>query len=245
MFDHIGIAVSDLAASERFYRTVLAALGAEPSHADSDLVEWTDWAIGPTDHAHPVTRGLHVRFRASSRRAEDAAWQAGVGAGYRGAGGPGPRPRDRSDQYGRFLLDPDGNSLEVSAQQADPVAAGCVDHLWLRVRDLSAARRFYATIAPHAGLRVGEEASHRVQLCGEGFSFSLIDDGRPLTQHVHLAFAAADDATVRAFHAAALAAGYEDHGAPDERVVYHPGYYGAFVLDPDGHNVEVVNHNEG
>ncbi len=48
---------------------------------------------------------------------------------------------------------------------------------------------------------------------------------------------------MRAFHAAALAAGYEDHGGPGERAVYHPGYYGAFVLDPDGHNVEVVNHN--
>ena len=50
---------------------------------------------------------------------------------------------------------------------------------------------------------------------------------------------------MRAFHAAALAAGYEDHGGPGERAVYHPGYYGAFVLDPDGHNVEVVNHNDG
>jgi len=50
---------------------------------------------------------------------------------------------------------------------------------------------------------------------------------------------------VRAFHAAALAAGYADHGGPGERAVYHPGYYGAFVLDPDGHNVEVVNHNDG
>ena len=48
---------------------------------------------------------------------------------------------------------------------------------------------------------------------------------------------------MRAFHAAALAAGYEDHGAPGERPVYHPGYYGAFVLDPDGHNVEVVHHD--
>ena len=63
------------------------------------------------------------------------------------------------------------------------------------------------------------------------------------TEHVHLAFPADADDTVRAFHAAALAAGYEDHGAPGERAVYHPGYYGAFVLDPDGHNVEVVNHN--
>jgi len=53
----------------------------------------------------------------------------------------------------------------------------------------------------------------------------------------------AENATVRAFHAAAVAAGYTDHGGPGERAIYHPGYYGAFVLDPDGHNVEVVNHN--
>ena len=83
----------------------------------------------------------------------------------------------------------------------------------------------------------------RVQLCGPDFSFSLVRDERPLTEHVHVAFPAREDATVRAFHAAALAAGYQDNGAPGERAVYHPGYYGAFVLDPDGHNVELVNHN--
>ena len=122
---------------------------------------------------------------------------------------------------------------------------GRVDHLWIRVRDLAASRRFYTTIAPYAGLRIGVDEPNRVQMVGVGgdFSFSLIDDGPPATEHVHLAFPAQDDATVRAFHAAALAAGYEDHGGPGERAVYHPGYYGAFVLDPDGHNVEVVNHN--
>jgi catechol 2,3-dioxygenase-like lactoylglutathione lyase family enzyme len=83
-----------------------------------------------------------------------------------------------------------------------------------------------------------------LQFSGADYSFSLVRDGRPLTEHVHLAFSAREDATVRAFHAAALAAGYEDNGAPGERAAYHPGYYGAFVLDPDGHNVEVVNHNE-
>jgi hypothetical protein len=69
-----------------------------------------------------------------------------------------------------------------------------------------------------------------VQFRGEDYSFSLIDDGRPLTEHVHLAFPAREDATVRAFHAAALADGHEDHGGPGERTVYHPGYYAAFVL---------------
>ena len=97
--------------------------------------------------------------------------------------------------------------------------------------------------ADHDAVAVGVDEPDHVQMVGEDFSFSLIRDERPLTEHVHIAFPARDDATVRAFHAAAIAAGYEDNGGPGERAVYHPGYYGAFVLDPDGLNVEVVNHN--
>ncbi len=246
VFDHIGIAVSDLAASERFYRTVLSALGVEPSHADDALVEWEDWDIGPTDGEHPVTRGLHIGFRARDRAQVDAFWQAGIEAGYRDDGEPGPRARYGPTYYGGFLLDPDGNSVEaVHTDREKAVPAGSVDHLWIRVRDPQASRRFYTTIAPYAGLRLTRDEPGRVQLSGPDYSFSLVRDERPLTEHVHLAFPAREDATVRAFHAAALAAGYEDHGAPGERAIYHPGYYGAFVLDPDGHNVEVVNHNRG
>src|SRR4029077_4512585 len=91
VFDHVGIAVSDLAASERFYRTVLSVLGAEPSYADAELVEWDDWDIGATDRDPPVTRALHVGLRAPSREAVDAVWQAGIDAGYRDDGAPGPR----------------------------------------------------------------------------------------------------------------------------------------------------------
>jgi catechol 2,3-dioxygenase-like lactoylglutathione lyase family enzyme len=246
MFDHVGIAVSDLAASERFYRIMLGRLGVEPSHADAALVEWEDWDIGPTDGEHPVTRGLQVGFRAATREAVQAFWRAGVDAGYRDDGAPGPRPEYGPDYYGGFVLDPDGNSAEaIHSERGDPVAPGRIDHLWIRVRDLRASKRFYATIAPHAGIALGDEAPGRVRFTGAGFSFSLVADGRPLTEHVHLAFPAREDATVRAFHEAALAAGYADHGGPGERAVYHPGYYGAFVLDPDGHNVEVVNHNRG
>jgi catechol 2,3-dioxygenase-like lactoylglutathione lyase family enzyme len=90
VFDHVAIAVADLAASERFYRTVLSVLGAEPSHADAELVEWDDWDIGPTDREHPVTRSLHVGFRAPSREAVDAFWQAWIDAGYRDDGAPRP-----------------------------------------------------------------------------------------------------------------------------------------------------------
>ena len=244
MFDHVGIAATDLAASERFYRAVLSTLGVEPSHADAELVEWEDWDIGSTDREHPVTRGLHVGFRAPSHEAVDAFWQAGTDAGYRDDGAPGPRTIYGPDYYGGFLLDPDGNSVEaVYMDREHPVPDGRIDHLWIRVRDPAASRRFYMTIAPHAGLRIGVDEPDHVQLRGDDVSFSLIADERPLTEHVHLAFSASDDATVRAFHDAALAAGYEDHGGPGERAVYHPGYYGAFVLDPDGHNIEVVNHN--
>jgi catechol 2,3-dioxygenase-like lactoylglutathione lyase family enzyme len=245
VFDHVGIAVSDLKASEGFYRTVLSVLGVEPSHADAEMVGWHDWWIGPTDSEHPVTRGLHVGFRARDRAQVDAFWQAGVDAGYRDDGAPGPRTQYGPAYYGGFLLDPDGNSVEaVHDDGGDAVRDECVDHLWIRVRDPQASRRFYTTIAPQAGLRLTHDAPDRVQLSGPDYSFSLVRDERPLTEHVHLAFPARDDATVRAFHAAALAAGYEDHGAPGERAVYHPGYYAAFVLDPDGHNVEVVNHND-
>jgi catechol 2,3-dioxygenase-like lactoylglutathione lyase family enzyme len=245
MLDHVGVAVSDLAASERFYRTVLSELGLEPSHADAGLVEWDDWAIGPPDAAHPVMRGLHVGFRAPSRAAVDAFWQAGVDAGYRDDGAPGPRTVYGPDYYGGFLLDPDGNSVEaVHDDRDDPVPDGRIDHLWIRVGDLEASRRFYATIAPHAGIVLGDDEPGRVQFTGPGYSLSLIDDERPRTENVHLAFPAGDDATVRAFHAAAIAAGYTDNGGPGERAIYHAGYYAAFVLDPDGHNVEVVNHNE-
>jgi predicted lactoylglutathione lyase len=244
VFDHVAIHNADLGASEHFYRTVLTVLGAEPSYAGAEIVGWDDWWIGVTDREHSVTRGLHVGFRAPSGEAVDAFWQAGINAGYHDDGAPGLRTAYGPDYYGGFLLDPDGNSAEaVYRERAGPVPDGCVDHLWIRVRDLAASRHFYMTIGPHAGLRIGVDEPNHVQMVGENFSFSLIDDERPLTAHVHIAFPAKDDATVRAFHAAALAVGYEDHGGPGERAVYHPGYYGAFVLDPDGHNIEVVNHN--
>ena len=76
---------------------------------------------------------------------------------------------------------------------------------------------------------------------GNDRSFTLLEG--PPTENLHLAFSAADDAAVDAFHRAAVAAGYRDNGAPGERPEYHPGYYAAFVLDPDGTNVEAVCHH--
>jgi catechol 2,3-dioxygenase-like lactoylglutathione lyase family enzyme len=100
---------------------------------------------------------------------------------------------------------------------------------------------FYETVAPHAGFRLGCHTAERAQFVADGGSFSVVR-GTP-TEHVHMAFPASENTTVEAFHLAATAAGYRDNGPPGERAVYHPGYYSAFVLDPDGNNVEVVNRN--
>jgi catechol 2,3-dioxygenase-like lactoylglutathione lyase family enzyme len=244
MFDHVGLAVSDLAASRRFYRTLLSVLGLEPTHEDPAMVGWDDLWIGSADADHPLAQGLHIGFRAPSRDAVDRFWQTGIAAGFQDDGAPGPRTAYRSDYYGGFLLDPDGNSVEaVHYERELAVPDGRIDHLWVRVRDPRVSCRFYATIAPHAGLRLAHDSPERVQFSGTDFSFSLVCDERPLTEHLHVAFAAQADETVQAFHAAAIAAGYTDNGAPGERPVYHPGYYAAFVIDPDGYNVEVVNHN--
>jgi catechol 2,3-dioxygenase-like lactoylglutathione lyase family enzyme len=241
VFDHVTIRASDRAASERFYRTVLPTLGIEPTHVGEDFVEWDDFSLAQATADRSPTRRLHIGFVAPSRAEVEAFWSAGTDAGYRDDGAPGPRPQYRDDYYGAFLLDPDGNSAEAVHHGALR-RGGNVDHLWIRVADVAAARAFYATIAPHAGLRpgAGDRPGH-AHVAGESGSFSLVP-GEP-TEHVHLAFPADDDATVDAFHRAATDAGHRDNGAPGERAVYHPGYYAAFVLDPDGNNVEVVNHN--
>jgi catechol 2,3-dioxygenase-like lactoylglutathione lyase family enzyme len=120
---------------------------------------------------------------------------------------------------------------------------GAIDHLWIRVADVAAAKRFYETIAPHAGFELGHERPERVHFRTATGSFALVA-GVP-TEHVHLAFPVEENSEVDAFHAAAVEAGYRDNGPPGERPIYHAGYYGAYVLDPDGNNVELVNHSRG
>src|SRR5262245_12796115 len=189
-----------------------------------------------------VTRGLHVGFGASSRERVDEFWEVGTAAGYTSDGGPGPRPQYIEDYYGAFLLDPDGNSVE--AVHYDGVLTGHVDHLWIRVGNVEASKRFYETIGPYAAIRGTRRSPERVKFSrGEGAgSFSVLT-GDHVTEDVHLAFPAPDNRTVDEFHRAAIDAGYRDNGTPGERRVYHPGYYSAYVLDPDGNNVELVNHN--
>jgi catechol 2,3-dioxygenase-like lactoylglutathione lyase family enzyme len=240
MFDHVTIRVTDRIASERFYDTVLTPLGIDRTYRTDTFSEWRDFMLTAGGDAHPPTRRLHVGFVAPSREQVDDFWRAGTEAGYTDDGPPGPRPEYRDDYYGAFLLDPDGNSAEAVHHGALR-RGGAVDHLWIRVADVPAAKRFYETIAPYAGLRAMGGTPERAQFAGDSGSFSLVR-GTP-TENLHMAFPTEDDADVQRFHQAATAAGYPDHGPPGERARYHPGYYAAYVLDPDGNNLEVVNHH--
>jgi catechol 2,3-dioxygenase-like lactoylglutathione lyase family enzyme len=208
VFDRVTIRVADRAAAERFYGTVLGAAGIAPTAAG----EWGDFSLVSSDAEHPPTRLLHIGFAVPTREHVDAFWRAGTAAGYRDDGAPGPRPRYKPDYYGGFLLDPDGNSAE--AMHHDSVRVdGTVDHLWIRVANVTASKRFYETIAQDAGLRLGTDTDERVSFVrdGEGGgTFSLVA-GVP-TQHLHMAFRATGQETAGALHS-----------------------------DPDGNGVEIVS----
>ena len=241
MFDHVTIRVTERAASEGFYDTVLPTLGIDKTYETDQFCQWSDFGLALADDTTPPTRRLHVGFVAPSREQVDLFWQTGVDAGYTSDGEPGPRPQYRPEYYGAFLLDPDGNSVE--AVHHDLLRrGGNVDHLWIRVADVAAAKRFYETIAPFAHLRLRTDTAERAQFTGGDGSFSLVAGDAP-TEHLHMAFPTTDDRDVQQFHDAAVAAGYESNGEPGERPRYHPGYYAAYVLDPDGNNIEVVNHH--
>jgi predicted lactoylglutathione lyase len=239
MFDHTTLRVSDRRASERFYDTVLRTIGVEKTRADESFAEWGDFSIAAAATEKPVTRGLHIGFGAPSRGHVDEFWRTGIEAGFESDGEPGPRTEYGDDYYGGFLLDPDGNSAE--AVHFEDVRRG-IDHLWIRVADVEASKRFYETIAPHARIGKTTETPERVQFTGETGSFSVLS-GDHMTEALHMAFPARDNQAVDDFHQAAIEAGYADNGKPGERPTYHPGYYSAFVLDPDGNNIELVNHN--
>jgi len=124
-----------------------------------------------------------------------------------------------------------------------------LDHLGATVSDIGRSRRFYdAALAPlgiAVIMEVTPEQTGGTTHLGYGDAgkpYFWIGDGGDQTGRMHVAFAVPTRAAVDAFHAAALAAGGQDNGAPGVRPHYHPNYYGAFVLDPDGLNVEAVCH---
>jgi catechol 2,3-dioxygenase-like lactoylglutathione lyase family enzyme len=124
------------------------------------------------------------------------------------------------------------------------MAGAPLDHVSLRVTDYGRAQAFYDQALAPLGVS---------RLFGDGAHFAGYGDARPYfwigqgaaAGYAHVAFTAPDRASVDAFYAAAMAAGGRDNGKPGLRPEYHASYYGAFVLDPDGHNVEAVCHGTG
>jgi catechol 2,3-dioxygenase-like lactoylglutathione lyase family enzyme len=242
MFDHVTVRVSDRDQSERFFDTVLVPLGIDATFRSNAFAVWDDFALTAADAAHAVTRRLHVAFTAPMREQVDAFWRAGVDAGYEDDGEPGLRPHYAPDYYAAFLRDPDGNSVEAVHRDGLRRRGGVVDHLRIRVADLEPAAAFYRAVAEVAGLPIRRDDADGLALAGgaTGGAFSLVPG--LATENLHVAFPG-DDETIRRFYETLVVAGFRGNGEPGERPRYHPGYYAAYVLDPDGNNVELVDHH--
>jgi catechol 2,3-dioxygenase-like lactoylglutathione lyase family enzyme len=127
-----------------------------------------------------------------------------------------------------------------------------IDHAGVQVSDFERALRFYEQALAPLGISIVMRVTAEMSggYVGAGFgkggkpSFWL-ERGESTKPPLHIAFVAESRAAVDAFHRAAIAAGGRDNGAPGVRAHYHPNYYGAFVLDPDGHNIEAVCHLPG
>jgi catechol 2,3-dioxygenase-like lactoylglutathione lyase family enzyme len=189
VFDHVTIRVADLEAAAGFYDTVLPTVGIERTATTADGVAWGEFRIARATAEHPATERLHIGFGAPSRDHVDAFWTAGTAAGHPDDGAPGPRPQYTPDYYGGFLRDPDGNSAEA-VHGTGAERPGVIDHLWIRVAEVAAAREFYLAALPGTGFEpAGDEPDHalfRAAAC----SFSLVP-GEP-SRNVHLGFGPGD-----------------------------------------------------
>ena len=212
-------------------------LGKERIATEDGFAEWGDFSIDRD--GQPVTQRLHIAFYAPHELV-DAFHRAGVEAGFTSDGAPGPRPQYTPEYYGAFLLDPDGNSVEAvyvaERARARPDRPPVAAHRRRRRR--------------HALLR-DDRARMRASRCagtppitpsssGRGGSFSLLA-GEP-TVNVHIAFPRRQRRR-RRLPRRRRRGGLQGQRRARRAPAYHPGYYGAFVLDPDGNNIEAVNHN--
>jgi catechol 2,3-dioxygenase-like lactoylglutathione lyase family enzyme len=241
MFDHITYRVADLETASTALTAVLDELGIEQTTSAPTLSVWGNFALAQTDGAHASARRVHVAFVAPIPAHLDRFWQAGIDAGFTDDGPAGPRRVYADDYYAAFLKDPDGDSFEaVYRDGARP--RGSVDHVAIRVSNVEESTAFYSTIGDAAGLALQRQSLESAAFAvGASDGSLLLFAGGP-TQNMHLAFSGEDD-DVRRFHADATAAGYRSNGEPGERPRYHAGYYAAYVLDPDGNNIEVVDHH--
>jgi catechol 2,3-dioxygenase-like lactoylglutathione lyase family enzyme len=228
MFDHITLRVADLAAAGSAFAAVLDELEIEQTVSTPSFAVWGNFALTETDEEHPIARGAHVAFIAPTPAHVKRFSQAGINAGF---AGDGPAA----------LRDGAGNTFEA-VHSGGERPSGNIDHVAIRVNDVEASTAFYSTIAAAAGLTLQRQATDGATFAvGASDGSFRLTAGEP-TQNVHVAFSGVDD-DVRRFHADATGAGYRSNGEPGERPRYHDGYYAAFVLDPDGNNIEVVDHH--
>jgi catechol 2,3-dioxygenase-like lactoylglutathione lyase family enzyme len=241
MFDHVTLRVSDLADADRAFAEVLDELELAQTTSTPSFSVWGNFALTQTDEEHPIAQRAHIAFIAPTPAHVDRFSQAGIAAGFADDGPAGPRPNYADDYYAAFLKDRAGNSFEAVHRDGKR-PTGNIDHVAIRVKDVEASTTFYSTIGIAAGVtirrRTADSAAFSVGASGGSL---LVIAGEP-TQDIHIAFSGEDD-DVRRFHADAKAAGYPSNGEPGERPRYHEGYYSAYVLDPDGNNIEVVNHD--
>jgi catechol 2,3-dioxygenase-like lactoylglutathione lyase family enzyme len=239
MFDHITLRVTNLAEASHAFGAVLDELEFEQTINTPSFSGWGNFILTQTDDEHPIARRVHIAFIAATPAHVDRFARAGAEAGFADDGPAGRRPDYADDYYAAFLRDGAGNGFEAVHRSGER-PRGNIDHVAIRVGDVEAATAFYSTIGPAAGLTIRRQADDRAAFrVGESDGGFAVIAGEP-TQYVHVAFSGDDD-DVRRFHADATSAGYRSNGEPGERSRYHDGYYAAFVLDPDGNNIEVVN----
>jgi catechol 2,3-dioxygenase-like lactoylglutathione lyase family enzyme len=239
VFDHVVIRVSSFARSAPQLRAALTELAIEPTAYSTEFARWGNFLVSEADEGHPATQGLHVAFIAPSQEQVDAFWWAGLAVGLVEDGAPGLRPQYGDDYYAAYLRDADSNSIEAVHHSASP-RRGLLDHVTVRVADLPRATAFYEIVAARTGLdvRASPEATALVDTV-PGDSLLLLP-GTP-TRGLHLAYPASE-AAVREFYLEAIRAGYRGNGEPGPRPQYGAGYVAAFAFDPDGTNVELVDH---
>jgi catechol 2,3-dioxygenase-like lactoylglutathione lyase family enzyme len=240
-FDHITLRVADLPGAGKAFTALLDELEIAQTANTPSLSVWRNFALTQTDEDHPIARRAHVAFIASIPAHVDRFLEAGIDAGFANDGPAGPRPDQGDDYYAAVLKDSAGNSFEAVHREGER-PSGNIDHIAIAVNNVAASTAFYATIGGAAGLTIRRQTADCATFSiGAADGSFLVIAGQP-TQNIHVAFSGSDD-DVRRFHANASAAGYRSNGEPGERPRYHDGYYAAFVLDPDGNNIEVVNHH--
>ncbi len=243
MFDHVTLRVPKLVVATTALASVLDELEIVQTASTPGFSVWGNFALTQTDDEHPNARRVHVAFIAPTPTHVDRFGRAGIEAGFADDGPAGPRLHYADDYYAAFLKDREGNSFEAVHRDGRR-PSGNIDHVAIRVGDLDASTVFYWTIADAVGLTILWQTVDRAAFSVDETEASFIVAAGEPTQNVHVAFSGNDD-DVRRFHADATAAGYRSNGEPGERPRYHNGdyYYSAYVLDPDGNNIELVNHH--